>query len=36
MHVFSHVWKTNPKINIGTKPSIIIYKLDVEQVITVE
>jgi hypothetical protein len=24
-HVFSHAWKTDPKINIYTKTSIIIY-----------
>jgi hypothetical protein len=27
MHVFSHMWKIDPKINIHTKTSIIMYKL---------
>jgi hypothetical protein len=27
MHVFSHTWKIEPKINIYTKISMIIYKL---------
>jgi hypothetical protein len=26
-HMFSHMWKIDPKINIYTKPSMIIYKL---------
>jgi hypothetical protein len=26
-HVFSHMWKIDPKINIYTKTSMIIYKL---------
>jgi hypothetical protein len=32
MHVFSHIWKIDPKINISTKTSMIIYKLSVEHV----
>jgi hypothetical protein len=27
MPVFSHMWKIDPKINIYTKTSMIIYKL---------
>jgi hypothetical protein len=26
-HIFSHTWKIDPKINIYTKPNMIIYKL---------
>jgi hypothetical protein len=27
LHIFSHTWKIDPKINIYTKTSMIIYKL---------
>jgi hypothetical protein len=35
-HVFSHTWKTDLKMNIYTKTSMIIYKLRCSMFVIVE
>jgi hypothetical protein len=36
MHVFSHTWKIDPKINTYTKTSMVTYKLYCRMFATVE